>query len=69
MRSDFVQPESPELETEMKPLGTPSAIAGITFDALLGYNEQETSRWREWFSGQPEALLQVPAGDPSSETV
>jgi uncharacterized damage-inducible protein DinB len=41
--------------------------AGVTFAALLRYNQQETARWREWFSKQPEALLQITAGDPSKE--
>ena len=51
----------------MKPLDTPPAMAGITFDALLRHNEQETARWREWFSKQAEAVLQIPAGDPEKE--
>jgi uncharacterized damage-inducible protein DinB len=51
----------------MKPLDTPPAAAGITFDALLRYNEQETARWHEWFRKQPDSVLQVPAGDPSKE--
>ena len=41
--------------------------AGISFSVLLKYNERETSRWREWLSHQPEAVLQVPAGDPAKE--
>jgi len=41
------------------------APVGITFDALLRYNEQEMARWRDWFNKQPEAILQIAAGDPS----
>ena len=51
----------------MEPLGATSVSAGITFNALLRYNEHETARWREWFSKQPETVLQVPAGDASKE--
>ncbi|MGA8686212.1 MAG: hypothetical protein WB623_17520 [Candidatus Sulfotelmatobacter sp.] len=47
----------------MKSLDT----AGIPFSVLLSYNEQETSLGCEWFSKQPEALLQIPAGDPAKE--
>jgi len=35
----------------------------IKFDSLLRYNEQETAHWREWFAKQPEAVLEIPAGD------
>ena len=49
----------------MKEPDTPSGSAGVKFDSLLRYNEQETARWREWFSNQPEAVLQIPAGDLS----
>ena len=51
----------------MKPLDTSPAPAGVTFDALLRYNGEETARWREWFSEWPETVLQIPAGDPSKE--
>ena len=51
----------------MKSLDTSPAPAGVTFDALLRYNGEETARWREWFSKQPETVLQIPAGDPSKE--
>jgi uncharacterized damage-inducible protein DinB len=49
----------------------PSAISrissSVSFDALLRYNELETARWREWFSKQPDAVLEVAAGDPAME--
>ena len=52
---------------DMKSLDTSSAPAAVPFDVLLRYNEQETARWREWFSKQSEAVLQIPAGDPAKE--
>ena len=51
----------------MKSLDTSPASASVPFGILLRYNEQETARWREWFSKQTEAVLQIPAGDPSKE--
>jgi len=51
----------------MKSLHTSPASASVPFGILLRYNEQETARWREWFSKQTEAVLQIPAGDPSKE--
>jgi len=41
--------------------------AGIEFDTLLRYNENETARWREWLNQQSEAVLQIPAGDTARE--
>ena len=51
----------------MKSLDTSPALASVPFGILLSYNEQETARWREWFSKQPESVLQIAAGDPSKE--
>jgi len=51
----------------MKSFDTSPASAGVPFDVLLGYTEQETARWREWLSKQPESVLQIAAGDPSKE--
>ena len=51
----------------MKSLDTSPSSSSITFHALLRYNEQETAHWREWFSKQPESVLQIAAGDPSKE--
>jgi len=51
----------------MKSLDISAASASVPFGILLSYNEQETARWREWFSKQTEAVLQIPAGDPSKE--
>jgi len=51
----------------MKSLDTSPALASVPFGILLSYNEQETARWRGWFSKQTEAVLQIPAGDPSKE--
>jgi uncharacterized damage-inducible protein DinB len=51
----------------MKSLDTSAASASVPFGILLSYNEQETARWQEWFSKQTEAVLQIPAGDPSKE--
>ena len=39
----------------------------VSFHVLLRCNEQETARWREWLSKQTEAVLQIPAGNPSKE--
>ena len=39
----------------------------IHFTMLLRYNELETARWREWFNEQPDAVLEVEAGDPAVE--
>jgi uncharacterized damage-inducible protein DinB len=33
--------------------------SAITFTELLGYSEQETKRWKEWFASHP-AALEVP---------
>jgi uncharacterized damage-inducible protein DinB len=41
--------------------------ASIPFSVLLSYKEQETARWREWLSTQPDAVLQIPVGDPAKE--
>lgn len=30
--------------------------AGIEFTELLGYTEEETARWKQWFAGNPSAL-------------
>jgi uncharacterized damage-inducible protein DinB len=43
----------------------PAAESGISFDALLRYNELETARWREWFKHAPPSVLDIPAGDPA----
>jgi uncharacterized damage-inducible protein DinB len=51
----------------MRPPDTPRGSRGVSFDFLLRYNEGETAHWREWFSKQPEAVLQIQAGDPSVE--
>ena len=51
----------------MKSLDTSPASASVQLNVLLRYNEQETARWREWFSKQPETVLQIPAGDQSKE--
>lgn len=49
----------------MKSLDTSPSSSSVSFHALLRYNEQETAHWREWFSKQPESVLQIAAGDPS----
>lgn len=41
------------------------APAGVSFDALLRYNELETAHWREWLGRQPDAVLDFEAGDPA----
>ena len=41
--------------------------AVVDIDSLLRYNEQESARWREWFSKQPESILQIQTGDPARE--
>ena len=46
---------------------SPVCAALASFDSLLRYNEHETAHWHDWFSKQPQSLLQVPAGDPSRE--
>jgi uncharacterized damage-inducible protein DinB len=51
----------------MSSVDNSTTSAGVPFDILLSYNEQETTRWREWFSKQPETVLQIPAGDPAKE--
>ena len=51
----------------MKSPDTSPVSASVPFGILLSYNEQETARWREWFSKQPESVLQIAAGDPSKE--
>jgi uncharacterized damage-inducible protein DinB len=48
-----------------KPAVSPASPAGISFDALLRYNEDETARWREWFGNAPPAVLDLAAGDPA----
>ena len=42
---------------------TSRASAGVSFDALLRYNELETACWGQWFRKQPAQVLQFPAGD------
>ncbi len=41
---------------------------GISFTALLQYTTDETCRWRQWFRNQPPAVLEVPLGEPGTET-
>jgi uncharacterized damage-inducible protein DinB len=41
--------------------------SSVSFDALLRYNELETQRWRDWFIKQPDAVLDLAAGDPKTE--
>ncbi len=36
---------------------------GISFAALLRYNEDETGKWQEWLEGQPADVLDLPFGD------
>jgi uncharacterized damage-inducible protein DinB len=46
---------------------TSRASAGVSFDALLRYNELETACWGQWFRKQPAQVLQFPAGDSAVE--
>ncbi len=41
---------------------------GISFGELLQYTTEETCRWRQWFSNQAAAVLDVPVGEAGTET-
>ena len=36
-----------------------AALAQISFDELLNWNESEAKKWRSWFEAQPAAVLDV----------
>ena len=48
---------------------TPTDPRCITFRELLDYTAGETARWRDWFSRQPERVLDVPVGEGRTATV
>ncbi len=49
----------------MSSIASSPTSAGVSFDALLRYNELETAQWREWLGQQPDAVLDIEAGDPA----
>lgn len=45
------------------------SLDALTFRELLDYTREETGRWREWLSAQPDAVLATPIGEGSRATV
>jgi uncharacterized damage-inducible protein DinB len=46
-----------------------SEIAGLAFDKLIEYEEEETQKWEKWLRTQPAQALDVPVGTGDTATV
>jgi uncharacterized damage-inducible protein DinB len=46
-----------------------AALAQISFAELLGANEAETRKWRNWFDDQPASVLDLPLGIAQTKNV